>query len=102
MVKNEEYIKILKSMISCVSHGDYYSVKELSYLELENWRKKEEKIKNEIKEMSYLIKNYKNKTLEELNTKEIMNLMNLYSYYIVNKVSEDVISFEEFIDFLLE
>ena len=102
MVKNEEYIKILKSMISCVSHGDYYSVKELSYLELENWRKKEEKIKNEIKEMSYLIKNYKNKTLEELNTKEIMNLMNLYSYYIVNKVREDVISFEEFIDFLLE
>ena len=46
MVKKEDYIKFLKAIISCVSHGDYYSVKELSYLELErmqNERKKEEK-----------------------------------------------------------
>ena len=28
MIKNEEYIKILKSMISCVNQGDYYSIKE--------------------------------------------------------------------------
>ena len=35
MVKDEEYINFLKMIIACVSHGDYYSVKELSNLELE-------------------------------------------------------------------
>lgn len=35
MVKDEEYISFLKAIISCISHGDYYSVKELSNLELE-------------------------------------------------------------------
>lgn len=35
MVKDEEYIRFLKAIISCISHGDYYSVKELSHLELE-------------------------------------------------------------------
>ena len=31
----EKYIKFLKQIISCINHGDYYSVKELSQLELE-------------------------------------------------------------------
>ena len=35
MIKNEEYIKTLKSIISCIDNGDYYSAKELSYLKLE-------------------------------------------------------------------
>ena len=35
MVKDEEYIDFLKMIVACVSHGDYYSVKELSNLELE-------------------------------------------------------------------
>lgn len=35
MIKDEEYIDFLKMMVACVSHGDYYSVKELSNLELE-------------------------------------------------------------------
>lgn len=38
MVKEEDYIKFLKAIISCISHGDYYSVKELSYLELERMK----------------------------------------------------------------
>ena len=28
MIKDEEYIAFLKSIISCISHGDYYSVKD--------------------------------------------------------------------------
>ena len=40
MIKDEEYIAFLKSIISCISHGDYYSVKELSNLELERMNKK--------------------------------------------------------------
>lgn len=35
MVKDEEYIRFLKSIIACISHGDYFSAKELSHLELE-------------------------------------------------------------------
>lgn len=40
MIKDEEYIKFLKMIIACISHGDYYSVKELSNLELEKMSKK--------------------------------------------------------------
>lgn len=40
MVKDEEYIEFLKMVIACVSHGDYYSVKELSNLELEKMYRK--------------------------------------------------------------
>ncbi len=43
MVDEEKYITFLKRIVSCISHGDYYSVKELSQLELE-------KIKKEVKE----------------------------------------------------
>ena len=35
MISDEKYMTFLKQIISCVSHGDYYSVKELSQLELE-------------------------------------------------------------------
>ena len=35
MIKNEEYIQFLKSIISCIDNGDYYSIKELAYLKLE-------------------------------------------------------------------
>ena len=45
MIKDEEYIKFLKMIVACVSHGDYYSVKELSNLELEKMYRKI-KIKN--------------------------------------------------------
>lgn len=48
MVDDEKYITFLKQIISCISHGDYYSVKELSQLELE-------KMKREVKEQ----KNFK-------------------------------------------
>ena len=46
MVNDEKYIAFLKHIISCISHGDYYSVKELSQLELE-------KMKKEVKEHNH-------------------------------------------------
>ena len=42
MIKDEEYIAFLEAIIACISHGDYYSVKELSNLELERMTKKKE------------------------------------------------------------
>lgn len=46
MINDEKYIIFLKRIIACISHGDYYSVKELSQLELEKvkTRKKSKKI----------------------------------------------------------
>ena len=38
MVKNEDYIKLLNKMVSCISYGDYYAVKELSILQLKNMK----------------------------------------------------------------
>ena len=43
MITDEEYIKFLKAIIACVSHGDNYSAKELSALELEKMQKKMKK-----------------------------------------------------------
>ena len=39
MINDEKYITFLKRIIACISHGDYYSVKELSQLELEKMEK---------------------------------------------------------------
>ena len=39
MINDETYIQFLKRIISCINHGDYYSVKELSQLELEKMEK---------------------------------------------------------------
>lgn len=46
MVNDEKYISFLKQIISCISHGDYYSVKELSQLELERIEKEMKKCRN--------------------------------------------------------
>lgn len=46
MVNDERYVNFLKSIISCVSHGDYYSVKELSQLELEKMKKEMKELQN--------------------------------------------------------
>ena len=52
MVEDEEYIDFLKMIIACVSHGDYYSVKELSNLELEKMNEKM-KLKNKKSKRKY-------------------------------------------------
>lgn len=46
MVDDEKYVTFLRQVIACISHGDYYSVKELSQLELE-------KMKEENKQNKY-------------------------------------------------
>lgn len=46
MVDDEKYITFLKRIISCISYGDYYSVKELSQLELEKMKKEVKEHKN--------------------------------------------------------
>lgn len=46
MVNDEKYIRFLKQIIACISQGDYYSVKELSQLELEKMEKKIKECKN--------------------------------------------------------
>ncbi len=33
-MNEEELVKLLKSIIACVSNGDYYSIKELCMIEL--------------------------------------------------------------------
>lgn len=53
MVDDETYVIFLKRIIACISYGDYYSVKELSQLELEKMEKKmklnkKNKIKNSL------------------------------------------------------
>lgn len=39
MIKEEDYMEFLKMIISCISQGDYFTVKELSNLELEKLKK---------------------------------------------------------------
>lgn len=45
MIKEEEYIKYLKAIISCIDHGDYFSVKEFTNLELKRIEKLLKKMK---------------------------------------------------------
>lgn len=47
MVNDEIYITFLKRIIACISHGDYYSAKELSQLELEKMEKHMKQCKKE-------------------------------------------------------
>lgn len=47
MIDDEKYISFLKQIISCVNQGDYYSVKELSQLELEKMQKEIQKQKKQ-------------------------------------------------------
>ncbi len=57
MIKEEEYIKYLKAIISCIDHGDYYSVKEFSNLELkrvkESLKERENKRDDWLNEIYY-------------------------------------------------
>lgn len=109
MVNNEKYIKLLKSMISCVSHGDYSSIKELSNLELKQMEQKEKNISKEIKKVKRFTKlnKYKNIPLEKWDSKELTNLLDIYSKYMLNKIEKtqdleqlqsEAISIYEFIE----
>ncbi len=49
MINDEKYVTFLKQVIACISHGDYYSVKELSQLELERMEQYLKEHKNQNK-----------------------------------------------------
>ena len=46
MISDEKYVVFLKQIIACISQGDYYSVKELSQLELDKMEEQVKKCKN--------------------------------------------------------
>ena len=98
MIKNEKYINFLKSIIACVSYGDYYSIKELSKLELEHLQKREKEDNDKVKSMRKFFNQYKNTPIIEWESKELLSLMNIYSYYIGKTINYEIMSFEEFID----
>lgn len=57
MISEEEYMKFLNAIISCINHGDYYSIKELSKLEIEKIKKKGKKENREVKILKMLNEN---------------------------------------------
>ena len=104
MIKNEEYKKILKMMEACISHGDYFSVKELSNLELEVMNLKEKDTKKEVKKYTKKLN-----AKEKIDKENLMELANLYSTYILEKIEDakslselqdQTISFEEFLKYV--
>lgn len=108
MVKNEEYLDLLKSIISCISNGDYYSVKELSNLKLEKMREQEKQIQKELKPIKNKLRKEikKNVPLEDWNSKELIILIKNYSEYVIRKIEKtknikelqnQTISIEEFV-----
>lgn len=106
MVKNEKYIKILNAMISCINHGDYYSVKELSIIELQKMRERDKKIAEIIKKEKIIRKN-KEKPLNYWKNEELRKLIECYSEYILQKIEnaknikelqQEAISVKEYIE----
>ena len=90
MVKNEDYTNLLKKMISCISYGDYYSVKELSNLQLDNIKKVNTKVEKEVNQLnkSKELNKCKGKPLEEWTNGQLVTLLNMYSNYILKKIEK--------------
>lgn len=100
MIKNEEYIEYLKKVISCVNNGDYYSVKELSVLELNTLKKETVLMKENLHK--YIERNLCKKELKNLEKQEFLYIVNLYVEYLFNEIKESkevkkIASIEEFI-----
>lgn len=109
MIRNEQYIKLLKSMVACVSYGDYSSVKELSNLELKKITQREEISKNQIQQIKInkKLKNNKQKPLENWKNEELRELIECYSQFILQQIEKtnnlkqlkkEAISIQEFIN----
>lgn len=108
MVSNERYIDFLKAVITCINNGDYFSVKELSNLELEKMAKKCKSAQidiNKIKIFNKINRN-KEKPLKEWKSEDLEKIIIIYSKYIISKIKDadnieqlkkEVITFEEFI-----
>ena len=90
MVNNEDYTNLLKKMISCISYGDYYSVKELSKLQLDNIKQVNTKIEKEVSKLNTTkeLNECKEKPLEEWTNNQLVTLLNMYSNYILKKIEK--------------
>ena len=99
MIKNEEYIDFLKKVIACVRNGDYYSVKELSVLELDNLKKDTNIMEKELDK--YVRKSKYKKELKNIKNNDIIFLVNKYVEYLFTRIEENkelekIVSIEEF------
>lgn len=108
MIKNEDYINLLKKMVACVSVGDYCSVKELSQLQLDNVMNNNKKIHKNIKKLKGIkeLKKCKEKPLKTWENTQLRKLLRIYSEYIINsiesskdigEIKKTILSIEEFI-----
>ena len=90
MVKNEDYTNLLKKMVSCISYGDYYSVKELSKLQLDKIKQVNTKIEKEVSKLNTNkeLNKCKEKPLEEWTNNQLVTLLNMYSNYILKKIEK--------------
>lgn len=100
MIKNDEYIDFLNKIIVCVNKGDYYSIKELANIKLEELKLYE---KQQEKDVNKFIK--KNKCINDFNNLErnkLFYLMNKYLDYVFFKIHIDIeikkiATFDEFV-----
>ena len=100
MIKNEEYIDYLKKVISCVSNGDYYSIKELSVLKLNTLNEETKEMKKNLHK--FVRKNTDKKERKNSDKQEVFHIVNLYIDYLFNEIKErqgtqKIASIEEFI-----
>ncbi len=95
MKSNNEYKRFLEQIIACVNYGDYYSIKELSNIELKNLEKEQLRYNNgkisilnkmEKNELKYIVKEYSeyiNNIIEESQS--------------ISAIKEKIISINEFV-----
>lgn len=100
MIKNEEYINYLKKIISCVNNGDYYSIKELSILNLNKLKEETSLMEKELDK--YMETNIHKRKLRDIKEQELLYVVNLYMEYIFDEIKENkelkkIASIEEFI-----
>ena len=100
MIKNEEYINYLKKIISCVNNGDYYSIKELSILNLNKLKEETSLMEKELDK--YMETNIHKRELSDIKEQELLYVVNLYMEYIFDEIKENkelkkIASIEEFI-----
>lgn len=104
MIRNDEYMDYLQKIISCISNGDYYSVKELSILQLNNLKKDTKMMEQELKE--YVKINKCKKEIKKLNDCRQTYLFNKYVDYLNNIIKDEknfkeIASIEEFMQELI-
>lgn len=81
MIERDLIIDLLKKINICISRGDYCSAKELSNLELEKIMNKKLIYKNKHKKIEL-------KKLEKFNKEQLIEIIQKYNIYIIEKVNK--------------